>query len=458
MKLHNIIYILLCSVVVAMFACTSSSTTTYTPSDDPTVATLTLSNDSFPALKKAVFTIDERIDTGLIYNVDSITYGTRIDSAVVSFTFNASAISAAIIFTPTDTISLSGKDTINFTQRPVYLHTISETGTADKWYEIQVNVHQTDPDLFQWELLAENIISAEYSNQKAVIMRDTIYLLASNGLKTQVLYSADGTTFTSISAPFSDFDVQNTLVLAGKIYCLNQEEVATLSSASGTWERQTIDTSLPLTINRLLLTFCYSSNQIEEAQDSIWAIATEKSSEQLCLATTADLSTWTQHDYLPADFPTSDFAAVPFFSPTGRPRAMFVGGFSAEGASLNTRWNVEYELGQGYRWENFTIEQPTFESLTGASIIYYNKHFLMFGGANADNQVDTDANILESWDEGMNWSPSDTTHNRMPDTYINRAYQSVLIDSKNNVYVIGGKSRDQVFTDVYKGRLNSINW
>ncbi|MBR1808555.1 MAG: hypothetical protein IJ776_04125 [Paludibacteraceae bacterium] len=453
----NLVYIYLCLAICLLEACTSTSTTTYTPSDDPTVDVLTLANDSFPELKKAVFKVEERIDTGLIYNVDSIQYGTKINKVVPKFVFSGNVVSAAIIFTPDDTVAISGGDTIDFSKRPVYLHTISESGNHEKWYEIQVNVHQTDPDLYQWELLADNIFPPQFSNQKAVMLKDTIFLFVSNGLRSVCQYSPDGKTFVPISGPFDNFDVQNTLVHNDTVFCLCNGEIAMLGSATGGWTKKNIDDSLPFTVDRLLLNFVYSYYVYDEEPDSVWALVTDKSTGVPGVATTADFSEWVFMDCLPADFPVSDFAAVSFFSPTGRPRAMVIGGFSAEGACLNTRWNMEYESGAGYRWENFSIEQPDFTSISGASVIAYDKHFLMFGGANGENNVD-DVAILESFDEGMNWTEPDSAHNHMPETYTNRAYQSVLVDSNQNIYVIGGKSRTLVFSDVYKGRLNSINW
>ena len=81
----------------------------------------------------------------------------------------------------------------------------------------------------------------------------------------------------------------------------------------------------------------------------------------------------------------------------------------------------------------------------------------MFGGVDAENKLEDNA-ILESFDEGMNWSVPDSTHNSLPESYKARAYQSVMTDSNNNIYIVGGKSRTEVFSDVYKGKLNSINW
>ena len=436
------------AVVCVAVACSNNSNTTYTPSSDPTISMLSFTaNDSFPALAKAVFAVEERIDTGLIFNVDSLAYGTRIDSVVPKFTFSGSVVSSAVVITPEDTIYLSGKDTIDFSKRPVYIHTVAEDGSAEKWYEIQVNVHSADPDLYVWEKVADEVLPAGFSNQRAVIMRDTMYLFADDGLSAKLYYSVNGKEWTEKIPPFTEFDVKNTLVFSDKIYCMYEGEIKRLSSAKSEWQTMSEEKG-DMELKQLVFAF----------NNSLWAIARSKTDNNYYLATIGEeFAEWKSEGTIATDFPISDFAALSFLSPTGRQRGMLVGGFDKDGKCLNTRWNVEYAVGSGYKWENFSIEQPSFSALAGVSIVYYDKHFLMFGGVDEDNKLDNNV-ILESFDEGMNWSLPDSTHNKLPMSYRTRAYQSALTDSNNNIYLIGGKSRTEVFSDVYKGRLNSINW
>ena len=75
MKQYYNIFLLL--LAATLTGCMGSTTTTTTTSS---VAQLTAfsfnSVDSMPGLGEAVFTVEERIDTGLVYNKDSIRYGT----------------------------------------------------------------------------------------------------------------------------------------------------------------------------------------------------------------------------------------------------------------------------------------------------------------------------------------------------------------------------------------------
>jgi hypothetical protein len=157
---------------------------------------------------------------------------------------------------------------------------------------------------------------------------------------------------------------------------------------------------------------------------------------------------------LPNEFPISDFAATAFESSSERPRAMIVGGLDINGNPVNSRWNFEYiPKDKKYRLKDFSISQPTFHTLTGASIIQYNEQLMMFGGI--DNDLEWNSNILYSDDEGMNWYVPDTACNQLPMEYQSRQNQSVIVNQKS-IYLIGGQSRTASFSDVYRGRLNSL--
>ena len=106
--------------------------------------------------------------------------------------------------------------------------------------------------------------------------------------------------------------------------------------------------------------------------------------------------------------------------------------------------------------EEYSIDRPQFTSLTGASVIWYNNQLMMFGGVNADmNYFGRD--ILISKDEGLNWVIADTVKNRLPEVYHARQKQNTIVRD-NNIYLFGGQDATRTYSDVYKGRLNSIGW
>ena len=160
------------------------------------------------------------------------------------------------------------------------------------------------------------------------------------------------------------------------------------------------------------------------------------------------------------EFPVSDFASVCFQSASGRERVMVIGGFAENGKSLNTRWNLEYSSriseNGGYRMEEFSIDRPQFTSLTGISVISYNGELQLFGGVDEKMKY-FGRDILISTDEGLTWNPADTSSNQLPDVYQARQKQTAIVRD-NNIYLFGGQDKTTTYSDVYKGRLNSIEW
>ena len=139
---------------------------------------------------------------------------------------------------------------------------------------------------------------------------------------------------------------------------------------------------------------------------------------------------------------------------------MIIGGFAENGQSLNTRWNLEYSthpLPHGtYRLEEFSIDRPHFTSLTGISVIEYNDQLLLFGGVDDQMQY-FGREIFSSVDEGLTWTTTDSTKNQLPEVYQARQKQSAIVRD-NNIYLFGGQDKTTTYSDVYKGRLNSIDW
>lgn len=441
----QIIYISLL-VIALLTACSSGTETVEEVSSDATVSSLTFTaNDSFPGLDDAVFTIEELIDTGLIYNVDSLLFGTRVDSVIPIFRFNYTP-ATVMLYTPFDTTVLSGSDTINFTQNPSRLQVIASDQVTEKWYHINVNVHQVDPDLFVWEQMATDIYPAEGAEQKVLGMEDKLYLFVNNGFANTLYTSSNAKVWEQhpVSGLPQNCQVRNMLQAGGKLY-YGQDNILYTSLNGTEW-----------TATDFALQGISFSNMLFEFNDSIWAII-EDSNAALQLATSKDGNEWTIRQEVPADFPISDYAALSFTSATNRRRAMIVGGFAQDGTSLNTRWNVEYSPDKGYRWKNFSIEQPDFQSLTGVSVVWYNDRFYMFGGVDADNQIG-EYTILESLDEGLNWQVPDSASNLLPENYTPRSKTSVTIGSDNAIYILGGQSRTQIFSDAFRGKLNSIDW
>ena len=443
-EMRKFFYIIIAASLVVLAGCDGPATKTQ-PSSVAKLSTFSFAkNDSMPGLAKAVFTIEERLDTGLVWNQDSMQYGTRLDSVVPRCTFVATP--GAAFFTLPDTVCrLTGYDTLNFTKGPIYLTIRSADKSTLKTYEIRATVHKVDPDLYTWTQLTDGIYPKDDSEQRVVEQGDEFVMMVSNGFELNAYRSADGASWTDLGEPVglpAGTKVRQIISDGTMLYYGQQNKIYTSLDAIH-WAENDVDYSV--------VTMIFYWNE------EVWALVEHNGYE---LATYQPgglvLSGLQPNDF----FPVSDFATVTFQSASWRERAMIIGGFAENGASLNTRWNLEYsphiKENNGYRLEEFSIDRPEFKSMTGISVISYNNQLLLFGGVDAKMSY-FGRDILISKNEGLTWEKADSTKNQLPEVYQARQKQTAIVRD-NNIYLFGGQDANTTYSDVYKGRLNSIDW
>ncbi|MBQ1622799.1 MAG: hypothetical protein II093_10160 [Selenomonas sp.] len=81
---------------------------------------------------------------------------------------------------------------------------------------------------------------------------------------------------------------------------------------------------------------------------------------------------------------------------------------------------------------------------------------MMFGGVD-DKMSYFGREILISTDEGLNWTKADSTKNQLPEAYSARQKQTAIVRDEY-IYLFGGQDANISYSDVYRGRLNSIDW
>lgn len=442
-----------------------SNTDTIVTSSETRVQTFTFYEDTTNrGLTEMTYIIEHLSDTGRIYCKDSLPFGTRLDSVVPYVTYKATPALAKYCFPDTVIIS-TGADTLDFTKHPdsIFLYVLSSDMTQERWYHLDIYAHQSDPYLYVWEQLTDQIFKPQNCKMKVFYGNEKLHLYVNNGFQTQLYQSSDGSSWSLVSnAPLglpSSCSVRDILQHGTSLYYVEGDQLY-MSDDMVQWTATDFSDKEYGLVN-MLMAF----------HDKPWCILQDTVSENLFLGIVqeGDIHPVTSiyglnNGILPSNFPISDFASLSIKSSSERPRAMVVGGRSLDGTPVNTRWNFEYETptnsenmpSAGYRVVDFSIEQPTFHSLTGMSIIQYNDHLIMFGGV--DNDMEYRSDILYSDDEGMHWYVPDTAQNRLPETYQSRQQQTVVVDSEDNIYIIGGQTNTQTFSDVYRGYLNSMKW
>ena len=439
-----------------LVACSSKTSTTL--SSDATVKRFYFAGDvRYPGLAEATFVVDDRVDTGWIYPKDSLKFGTRLDSVVPRFTF--AAIPSSSLLTIGDrTLSLTGTDTLNFNQKPIYVTITAADGKAKKVYEISVYVHQIDPDLYVWEELATEITPPQPMEGKALMAEQVFYYYTNDGFQNSLYTSANARVWTKESTPVglpTDCRVRSICYVDTAETFYYADATGVYTSWDGiNWSHDATPGYEPVT---MLLSF----------NDEAWLLVRRTGETALHLATVDVLGEiklrddLLPRDTLPADFPVYGFAAVEYYDKAQRPHAFIAGGFNSRGTMVATAYNIELrapatELTDAvYRLTDYTAMQQEREPFAYRSYIWYHNQLESYGGVDAAMQLD-DA-IRFSQDAGLSWETADSTVSRYPEGYRLRYQPSVTTDGEY-LYIIGGQGTEGIYTDAYRARLNSIFW
>lgn len=429
-------------------------------SSDPTFISLKFGrNDSIPALQYANFTIvyDSILKDSIIVNLDSLPFQTRIDSVFPTFTFRSTYLSQIIMIdslgTGFDTIAITGKDTVDFT-RVVKVRNIAASQKKERTYPVKVNVHQVEPELYVWKKLKDQIYPHPGSMQKALYFKNEYLLFVGTGLFNYLYVSTDAVNWNaaSLSGMPAGLNFRNITVFNNNLY-LADESGDLLSSSDGrSWNRHA-----GLIPGHKLISILFA------LEGNLWAVVRNDVSNQVHFALSNNGTAWSVQDQIPASFPIGEFASLSFKSRTNKPKAIVLGGYDADGKLLAKSWSVEKNVFGIYKWVDFSLENATLVSLAGAMLVHYDSKLLLFGGADADDNVILTP-FMESIDEGLSWRAVNTTYNSIVDetggfSYEPRSYQSVILDEADKrIYLFGGRTRSNVFTDVWTGKLNRMSF
>lgn len=141
-------------------------------------------NDSvLSKLDSVTFSID--LNTGVIFNADSLPKGTKVSRLVPVITFANSMSKAELVFTKDEKEQVTvdylknASDSIDFSE-PVTLNVTAQDGVNSFSYQIKVNVHTQVPDTLFWDKLERSPLPSRYSSpvaQKTVKKEGTAFTL-----------------------------------------------------------------------------------------------------------------------------------------------------------------------------------------------------------------------------------------------------------------------------------------
>lgn len=454
--------------VVSLSSCDWLDSDTKQASDNPNLISLSFKYDkNNPGISGRRFTVEKHVKfpDSIIVNLDSLAYNTRIDSVVPVFQFYSASATYLYVTRETgkiDTLLISDSskpDTIDF-RWGVRVRNISADKKHEVSYEVKLNVHTVEAELYVWKRVVESLYDFSASSQKAISFHDSIFFYVSSGFNTSLYKSKDGYVWANkiivSELPISAV-TRNIVKFNNALYYAHRDENLYKSSNGLNWSKRSFIAENYEIVNLLF-----------ELNSKLWAISKSKVDAKYRFAFSEDAVNWSISSEIPQNFPIGDYAAHSFSSRTQKAKAIVVGGYNSSEQLLENIWSTE----NGSYWIDFSTEKTNLNPLAGASIISYDNKLLMFGLMNDDGNLAQDW-YVESVDEGFSWQKPDSVYNEMQElviagtaersdtTYIKvqpRYLTSVLTDNDKRIIMIGGRDRSNFFNDVWVGKLNRLNF
>lgn len=383
------------------------------------------------------FSIDQ--EQGLIYNTDSLPYGTDAKHVLTTInTLNSGIVTIKndedgeyYYYVSTDSMDLSSERQVRV---------ISQSGKYYRDYTLKLNVHQEDGEEFAWKSpmknSAGNIVGnsdiAALQGMKAVNLNNKIYLFGCNGTNT-VIHSSDqndGNTWTAVT-PNVTLDTQayrNTMVFGDAMFILN--DGALLRSTDGaTWQTINSNTGLDMLVAA-----------------SSWQIFGLSATEGF-MASADGGNTWTtdaMENSNKAYIPTlaEGFACHTLKTNADMEQLVLVGKDSNGKTVIWTR--LADKNTSSYTWCMTEASKET-PQLNAISAFGYGDIDMMTGlkdGSATD--------ILVSKDKGINWDVD--SRYKLPAAITSNVF-TTMVDSDNYIWLFYGQDGT-----VWRGRLNKMGW
>lgn len=367
-------------------------------------------------LDSVAFAIDQ--DRGLIYNADSLPYGTRVNALCVNVTSAGTVRTKQFIVkngtVQRDTIitySNNGSDSIDFTG-DVTLQITSYDGLHIRDYKVKVNVHQQEPDTIVWNQSRRRDLPGVTSTLLAskTVMRNGEYLCLINDNGSYVLNSASdpmaGTwSKTVLAFPFVP-NVSSFAATGEALYILDTTGELYRSSDNGT-----------------------SWTHCGVAWNTIIGAYNDR-----VLGVKNDGTSWVHDEYpqragfaptkIADNFPISGMSQLVMASNewTANQQAMCMGGVLASGALTNAVWGYD-----GTRWGLLNNNSTVMPAMSDATLFSYYTYvyksttttpeqrvtWMVVGGKLANGSLNTTTYI--SRNQGINWSKGEKGV-RLPET------------------------------------------
>lgn len=387
-------------------ACNSDYEPAIVTSESVEVSAFTLTADSkvLSNLDSVFFSID--LVNAQIFNADSLPYGTKVNKLIPKIT--TQAVSVAELIVPrsgkadtTYNYLTNSTDSIDFSNGPVRLRLVSESGSVERTYQIKVNVHQVKSDSLEWGGAALSRLPGSLAGVKesrTVEFKGKYYTLLSNGVNYRIAIQNNPAD--------ADYEEVSPVLPINTPYPIKVNSLHATSDAAYVLS-QTGD---------LFSSADESLNEWKSTQISGWHAIVATYADQVIGSRQDAAGNWTLEYYpsgksqaLPEGFPVSGTSqTISYrFDMSTTSNVLILGGRTVKGFS-NSCWSYD-----GKNWAKLTrstvmlpVESPVvipyFSTRTSADWVSTRYSTLVaFGGTNSLGGISRDVYI--SYDFGVQW-------------------------------------------------------
>ncbi len=381
------------------------------------------------------FTIDQA--NGLVYNTDSIDYGTDVTGVIV----NVGADGYACYLKENDEIG-SVEDSIDFTH-PVTFRITSYDEQFSRDYRVSLNVHQVDPMQTAWNQITDsNFPKGLFVSQKALVKGDSLYVIGKNDVGVCYCTStalADGVSWSSptvLTGVIGEFDCAS-VMLVGETFYLTTDGVLYQSYDATTWEA--------VNNTRAITTLLAVEEDINTV---IWGLAEDT------IASSNDMITWTLSEQSTKHTINRGVASFcqPLRTNNNINRTIFIATSTAEADTCVQVWS---KLTTEDNWvEVKPLGTNTYgcPNLEGLVVIQYVDRMYAFGGKSVGPRevpLEAFSACYESRDNGVTWKVRKDVFS-LPETFKGRDETFAAATDGEYVWVIWSAG------EVWRGRWNGI--
>lgn len=427
-------------------------------------------------------------NNGIIFNPDSLPYGTIADSIKVSVSYSSPDSAFFCLYSLDGKLkqfSYANADTaLYFASYPDIRLNISSRGVR-KVYHVKVNVHKVAGDTIKWRNYTDDLWDSKVvSDLRADTIGSTVYWFAETGTNNQVITSdltnrpTQWTEPANVSVTGGELlDLKTLYSYHNALYAVGKQSGSLLTSTDG-YNWQTANSELQFTTilgNQLAVRDVYGKWN----SDTLNAIVRVDGDYHFAVST--DARQWRVDNKIPANFPISGFTRPA--SVAARPsngnltsRLYIVGGKTADGSLSSSTWSCDgfSEIEKGCNWAEFP--HTNLPGMQGSTLVEYaldsdhpKAFWILQPGLGADGSIPQItcyerqyATLYYSEDSGVSW-------HRLYDSYPKLADNSAFSDFVANsvichpktyeIFMFGGQKTDGTFaTKLWGGQLPSLTF